>query len=254
MIGLLLFFFLVIWIMRGSANVEQIMVQSMEVLTFVVMVYYAKVLHAKAAHGSILTSKDSLKSEEYELLGLPMMDIAVFRATLVLFTSNAITFVIFGLHVVYMFESAIFGDDTTSSARAGYVTFVSVWMTLALSAYFGVKRSSTGLLGLHFCIAASLASLLIIELSSLLLGRRTPHGGNRSRAAVITAGFALVLASSASSAQVLRAKVYSGVNLTKLTRSEDGPESKTVGRTAVDVNLTVTTRGAEESYNPADAI
>ena len=110
------------------------------------------------------------------------------------------------------------------------------------------KKKTAGLVLLNSVV------VLLFDLSLLLLGGRLPHGGNRSRAAVITAGFALVLASSASSAQVLRAKVYSGVNLTKLTSSLDGPESKTVGRTAVDVNLTVTTRGAEESYNPADAL
>jgi hypothetical protein len=243
-IGLLLFLFLVLWIMKGRASVEGIVIQSMEVLAFATMVYYAKVLHAKAAHGSLLTSRGGLASQEYELLGLPMMDIAVFRATLVLFTSLAITFAVFGTLAVLMFEAAIFGDHTPFAVRVTYLGFVSMWLTLTLSAYFGVKRSSSGLLGLHVCLAASLAGLFTFEVSLLLL----LCGIQCSQAAVIAAAFAFVFASSSYSASVLRGKVYSGVNLTQLTPSTDGPESNVVGRTVVDVTLS-----PEESPEPIRA-
>merc|ERR1719213_187477 len=142
-----------------------------------------------------------------------------------------------------MFEAAIFGDHTPFAVRVTYLGFVSMWLTLTLSAYFGVKRSSSGLLGLHVCLAASLAGLFTFEVSLLLLLCGIPC----SQAAVIAGAFAFVFASSSYSASVLRGKVYSGVNLTQLTQSNmDGPELNVVGRTVVDVNLR-----PEESPEPA---
>jgi hypothetical protein len=242
-IGLLLSFFLVTWIMRGRATVEGVVIQTMEVLAFSTMVYYAKVLHAKAGHGSLLSSRRS-RSEEYQLLGLPMMDIAVFRATLVLFTSLAIVFAVFGTLAVLMFNAALLGDHTPMAVRITYLGFVSMWLTLTLSAYFGVKLSSSGLLGLHVCLAASLCGLFTFEVSLLLLLCGFPC----SQAAVIAGAFAFVFASSSYSAAVLRGKVYKGVNLTQLTSPQDGLDSNVVGRTVVDVNLS-----PEESPEPIRA-
>lgn len=193
----------------------------LEASFFVLAAHFSRVLWSQASTGKMLTERPTNSdSASYSLLGLPMTDLKVLRATQMVFTALGIESAIFGSVVVMSAESAI-----TTAGLGSWLFMVSMLVILMYTGYFGVKRSSAGLLSLFVFMSMVLGGFSLIFAISFAIS----CGFLCVSFTLFWVGVTLVFIVAARNAQFLRQRAASGTELTGRRQSEaahglPGPE------------------------------
>jgi len=168
-------------------------------------------LFRRAGEGALIGQPGSGKSS-YVLLGIPMMDLQVLKATQGVFTSLGIMVCLLGSFVVVGAESAV----SNAAFRSLWLCCLGIVLSMSYTAIFGVKRSSITLLSCFSCICGSLCVFFffVAMLTGLACGRRCPT-------AIIFNVFVLgILFSALRNSRILRLKIAEGVALTAAPQQE----------------------------------
>eukprot|EP00929_Paragymnodinium_shiwhaense_P091648 TRINITY_DN51551_c0_g1_i2.p1 TRINITY_DN51551_c0_g1~~TRINITY_DN51551_c0_g1_i2.p1 ORF type:complete len:367 (-),score=82.21 TRINITY_DN51551_c0_g1_i2:498-1598(-) len=150
-----------------SATPELIVLQSFEALFFLIGSVYSRFLWREAEKRSLQAgSVEGEDSKGYSLLGIPMMDLKVLKATQLVFTALGIIFCVLGSAVVVGAKNAI---ANRGSSREFWFFCIGLLTSMTGSGYYGVKRSSTVLLSIFFGISVSLFMLFALGTFMTLL-------------------------------------------------------------------------------------
>jgi len=141
------------------------------------------------------------------VLGMPLMDIKIVKATQMVFTSLGIIISVLGVVVIVGAGDAM----TDSQFRIFWLILVSIVISLAWSGYYGVRRSNPALLGCFCHICAVLMAMfgMMSFMVMMAAGTTAPLS-----AMVFLFGVTGVFWLALQNAWFLREKSLSGVSLT----------------------------------------
>jgi len=206
-------------------DVGSVLLCCFEAAFFLVAVHYSYFLFSEARVGSLQKARPSKNSLEYTLLGIPVMDMKVLKATQRLFTSIGIIGSILGFQVLLSAETVV---KDMSSSGFWFVT-ITIVLSLGLSGYYGVKRSNYNLLSLFCCITIGLLAFSI--LTSLLSFIACIVFESKGCISVLSflISFMLVLLLAIKNALYLRDKAVMGTILASPVATQQGVSATQIG-------------------------
>lgn len=136
--------------------------QFIQAVYFVIGMHYARYLWKEAGRRPLHEAAPTGQpSNGYTMMGINMLDLKVLKSTQLVFTSIAIVGSVFGSWIIVSAQPML----TDESSRGFWLVSVTLFVGWVLSGYFGIRKSSPGLLrcfsrlALVFCFffAASFA-------------------------------------------------------------------------------------------------
>jgi len=179
--------------------------------------YFSWILFQRAKDGALIGGDgSSVNKDAYSLLGIPMMDLQVLKATQWVFTSLGIVVCLLGSFVIIGFQDALWQGKLT------FLWFfcLGVVVSMSYTAVFGIMRSSMSLLACFICLSGSLCTFFIVgTVLTILLCEKL---GMHCLTSVIFNLFVVgVFGSALQNATTLRRKIATGVSLTATIRDEE---------------------------------
>mmetsp|Transcript_64300 Transcript_64300/g.182586 ORF Transcript_64300/g.182586 Transcript_64300/m.182586 type:complete len:330 (-) Transcript_64300:59-1048(-) len=183
-------------------------------LFFAVGGYFSSFLFRQAGEGTLLGQRGGVKSS-YVLLGMPMMDLQVLKATQSLLTSLGIAVCLLGSFIIVGAEGAV-GHGALLGA---WLFSLGVVVSMSYTAICGVRRSSAALLGCFCCITGFLS----LFFGSVTIVTAMACGKHCLAALSFDLFVVLVFGTAFRSGRTLKQKVTDGVSLTAVPRDEVPP-------------------------------
>lgn len=176
--------------------------------------YFSWILFQRAKDGALIGGGGSraANKDAYSLLGIPMMDLQVLKATQSVFTSLGIVVCLLGSFVIIGFEGAL------TEGKFTFLWFFCLGIVVSMSytAVFGITRSNSSLLSCFICLSGSLCAFfgLGTVLTILTCGR---HCLTSTIFDLFVVG---VFGSALQNSMILRRKLEQGVSLTATIRED----------------------------------
>merc|ERR1740123_527449 len=201
--------------LKRAAPVGLVVLRFFASLFFAMGGYFSWVLFERAKEGALIGNSGGKATDKqaYSLLGIPMMDLQVLKATQTVFTSLGIVVCLLGSFVIVGAEGALV-----------HAYFLSLWIfcllvvvSMSYTAVVGVMRSNKALLGCFCAISGSLCAFfgLGTVLTLLTCGRHCLTTTIFDLFVVGVFGVAL------QNATILKKKVLEGVSLTAVIKDQD---------------------------------
>lgn len=198
-----------------SAPVGFLVLRVFACLFFAIGGYFSWLLFQRAKDGTLIGGGGSSASNKdaYSLLGIPMMDLQVLKATQWVFTSLGIVVCLLGSFVIIGFQGALLEGKFT------FLWFfcLGVVGSMSYTAVIGIMRSSAGLLSCFMCLSGSLCCFFgfgtVITIVTCGLHCLT--------STIFDLFVVSVFASALHNATILRRKIKEGVSLTATIQEDE---------------------------------
>jgi len=203
--------------LKQAAPVGLVVLRFFASVFFAMGGYFSWKLFERAKDGALIGGDgSSVNKDAYSLLGIPMMDLQVLKATQWVFTSLGIVVCLLGSFVIIGFQDALWQGKLT------FLWFfcLGVVVSMSYTAVFGIMRSSMSLLACFICLSGSLCTFFIVgTVLTILLCEKL---GMHCLTSVIFNLFVVgVFGSALQNATTLRRKIATGVSLTATIRDEE---------------------------------
>mmetsp|Transcript_27983 Transcript_27983/g.55018 ORF Transcript_27983/g.55018 Transcript_27983/m.55018 type:complete len:346 (-) Transcript_27983:142-1179(-) len=179
--------------------------------------YFSWMLFQRAKEGALIGGGGSTPANKdaYSLLGIPMMDLQVLKATQSVFTSLGIVVCLLGSFVIVGFQGAI----TEGKFTILWFFCLGIVISMSYTAVTGITRSSSAMLTCFICLSGSFCGFFLLATLLTVL-----TCGTYCLTSVMFDLFVVgVFGTALQSAMFLRRKLAEGVSLTA-TIQDDGEE------------------------------
>jgi len=201
--------------LRQSVPAGFLVLRFFACLFFAMGGYFSWMLFQRAKDGALIGGggNAAVNKDAYHLLGIPMMDLQVLKATQWVFTSLGVVVCMLGSFVIVGFQDALWKGKFT------YLWFfcLGVVASMSYTAVFAVMRSNSALLSCFICLSGSLGTFFVsgTVITILLCGLRC------LTSMIFDLFMVGVFGSALQNAMILRRKLAEGVSLTGTIQDDE---------------------------------